>query len=613
MGKITHPMKGQVRLTEDEMTAIQSAAQSKGLSISGYIRWVLNKELMNAWNQAYKNRYGYEPYLFSKLLFFGYSRPLTTANRGNLYMSNVNTATSSKSNISADLFPTLQGLDDESGEKILTAPEIAALLNRIDILNIPFNQPGFKHFNNKDHAEEMKVKRAAFRFITEAKSKPFAFWQVFEATHPYPRLKQDSMNGVLYFDGKPTTFNKLLANLESTLELTTPHASHGFYERQLERILTHRKFNPVESFLKDALARFTNPKTFQKPTPIYEESACEVFDAPIGQDWDNLVTVTEDVFEPLPQWDNIAEVLFGTNDPLTQEMVTCWLVGAVKRILEPGCPMKRALILKGDQDAGKSAFVRTLAKSWSTELPSGTSDMDFIRLCTRTWIMELAECDTLFKGKEASILKQQLSTTLDKFIPKYKEANEMIESPRVTVFIGTTNKDHFLVDDTGNKRYWVIDTAKGWKLPIDWLAANVEQLWATSYHKYTECQHPSDISEESQRASELRNSDYMVEGSWVGQLMDELEKATVNNQTPVAFKLTALMRSLGIKPENQGRNKAAILVSLKQLGYQLRPIKVEGKTEKLYCLPDAVKPMPAEHDGDKWTHLVIDLRTRKYA
>ncbi|MBD2294832.1 hypothetical protein H6G06_15405 [Anabaena sphaerica FACHB-251] len=39
----------------------------------------------------------------------------------------------------------------------------------------------------------------------------------------------------------------------------------------------------------------------------------------------------------------------------------------------------------------------------------------------------------LFKGKEASILKQQLSTTVDKYVPKYKEADAMVESPRITV------------------------------------------------------------------------------------------------------------------------------------------------------------------------------------
>jgi hypothetical protein len=66
------------------------------------------------------------------------------------------------------------------------------------------------------------------------------------------------------------------------------------------------------------------------------------------------------------------------------------------------------------------------------------------------------------------------------------------------------------------------------------------------------------------------------------------------------------MNALHLKPSEQGKHKPAILNSLKQLGYKQKPIKVLGKTEKLYCLPDTDKPVPARHEGSGWLYLSED-------
>jgi len=437
-----------------------------------------------------------------------------------------------------------------------------------------------------------RARKLAKRYILESQHKAYAFWQVFEAVYS-SKVEQDAWAGTTYYAGKSTTVGRLVAQLERALEMDRPRTSEGFYDRQLDMLLETRKFQPVRRYLDNCKKQFT----VRVPD---EDGEMRWIDGAPGTP----------LFTPLPEWNRLGEILFGTDDPLTQEMITTWLCAAVKRVLDPGCYMKRALILKGDQDAGKSAFVSKLAKFWGTELPSGTSDMDFIRLCTRTWIMELAECDRLFKGKEASILKQQLSTTVDKYTPKYKEADEMSVTPRVTVFIGTTNKAQFLVDDTGNKRYWVIDMADGWKLPLAWLDENIDQLWATAYHKLMEEGHDTDLIPASQAASEVRNSGYMVEGSWNEQIESALYRATLEGKHTIAFQLVDLMTSMGIRYENQGKNRAAILTSLKQLGYEQKPFFVLGKTTKLYHKPSSDKPTPAKFNPEemKWTYLNTDKK-----
>lgn len=490
------------------------------------------------------------------------------------------------------------------------------LVKSIDILQ-PLAVVGSdqSHSDFKGKGDLLNAKKAAKFYIQSADEKAYAFWQVFAATYGSCNksgeldLTQDAWAGTVYYKGKSTTVGKLVGKLEQVLEIARPRTSEGFYDRQLDIFLETRQVKPVKQYLDSCLRQYS------KDVEVFEVAK---------EDHDNgwvlvkagiTTSYMETKVDLLPEWDSLGKVLFGTDDPLTQEMITTWLVGAVKRGIDPGCYNKRTIILKGSQDAGKSAFVSKLAKHWGTELPSGTSEMDMVRLITRTWIMELAECDRLFKGRDASILKQILSTTVDKYVPKYKEADEMSIVPRTTVFIGTTNKSQFLVDDTGNKRFWVVDLADNWKLPLAWLDENVDQLWATAYHKLLNG-HPTDLSEASQVASEVRNRDYMVEGSWNEQLETTLVKATFEGKQHIAFKAVDIMYAMGLKGEAHSKNKTAVVNSLKQLGYEQKPIKVLGKTEKLWKLASIsnsdISPARMDIERGVWTYLDKDAPDKGY-
>ncbi len=489
--------------------------------------------------------------------------------------------------------------NDAKGQKLL------ACIRQGDLLaETPVSGGDMSRYDDPKSAGVLfKLKRAAKGYIMKASDKAYAFWEVFKAVYGVYQgdswaLEQDAWAGTVYYQGESTTVGKLTARLEKALEMARPRTSEGFYDRQLDIFLESRQFKPVKKYLDKVYKEYTK-KVNVTYVVTQEDVDYDKAHWDVGLELGDVQSREEPKVELLPEWDNLGEVLFGTKDPVTQEMITTWLVGAVKRALEPGCYMKRALILKGDQDAGKSAFVSKLGKFWGTELASGTSEMDMVRLITRTWIMELAECDRLFKGKDASILKQILSTTTDKYVPKYKEADEMSVTPRTTVFIGTTNKSQFLVDDTGNKRFWIIDMPDGWKLPLAWLEENVDQLWSTAYHKLVNG-HPTDLSPASQVASEDRNRDYMVEGSWVEPLERVLETVTLDGSREVAFKMLDIQTAMGTHQDNHAKNKTSVINSLKQLGYEQKAIKVNGKTEKFYVLKVAKKPKLAKFEGGQW-------------
>ena len=151
----------------------------------------------------------------------------------------------------------------------------------------------------------------------------------------------------------------------------------------------------------------------------------------------------------------IASTYLGTKDDLYDAMLRATLIGAVARTFNPGCMFKTALVLKGGQNIGKSSVVRNLASpDWVCDT-SQDNDKDFLQAIHSGWIYELAELDSIVSKKEAGKLKNLISSPKDTFCPPY--GRRMESHKRQSIFIGTSNRDDFLRDETGACRWWVVE------------------------------------------------------------------------------------------------------------------------------------------------------------
>jgi len=138
-----------------------------------------------------------------------------------------------------------------------------------------------------------------------------------------------------------------------------------------------------------------------------------------------------------------------------------WLLSAVAAaILPSGFHGRGILTLQGPQGIGKTSWVRSLVSDpmlCSQVVLTGhhleISLKDSITTAICHWIVELGEVDSSIK-KEFTRIKAFTTQERDKVRRPYARTDS--EYQRRTVFTATVNEENFLLDKTGNSRFWVI-------------------------------------------------------------------------------------------------------------------------------------------------------------
>ncbi|MDJ0553378.1 MAG: VapE family protein [Microcoleaceae cyanobacterium MO_207.B10] len=185
---------------------------------------------------------------------------------------------------------------------------------------------------------------------------------------------------------------------------------------------------------------------------------------------------------PLQSPDFINEFItksLGITEPIKILMVRAWSIGAARRVLSDK-PVKfdTALILKGPQGICKSTFFKVLAgEEFFGDDMGNVSDKDEKIKPHGNWLNEWAELENVCDKEKESRIKAYLSGTTDNIRPPYaRSAKDLI---RGFAICGTTNKNEFLTDQTGNRRFFVVRLPhkKGEKIDIDFVRQNRDKFW----------------------------------------------------------------------------------------------------------------------------------------
>lgn len=252
----------------------------------------------------------------------------------------------------------------------------------------------------------------------------------------------------------------------------------------------------------------------------------------------------------------LPEYLGAEDSDYTYQVMRLWMLGAVSRVYKPGSKFDYTIILQGSQGIGKSTFLKQLAMddSWFNDSLDSLDSDKAVQSLTGSWIIELAELKSLARtagGVES--VKRFLTATQDKYrIPYERRADTFY---RQCVFAGTTNKDDFLQDETGNRRFLIVQT--GVKKPskslfVPEIMDTIKQVWAEVVNIWKN-EKPQLLLPEScmQEAKELQEANMADDGKR-GIIQEYLEgktqvcareiweKALGENVSPRKYQITEI-------------------------------------------------------------------------
>lgn len=193
-----------------------------------------------------------------------------------------------------------------------------------------------------------------------------------------------------------------------------------------------------------------------------------------------------DALNALPAWDGVKrndswliDYLNVADTEYVRLASRFFLIGMIKRVMEPGCKFDYCLVLEGEQGLGKSTAVRILGWNWYADTDLDLSNKDSLLALPGHWVYEISEMGSLMRAEEKK-QKSFLSRQDDEYRPPY--GKRMIKVPRQVVFIGTTNEEEYLKDPTGGRRFWPVYCVGPFNL--DGLRENIMQMYAEALHDY---------------------------------------------------------------------------------------------------------------------------------
>ena len=245
----------------------------------------------------------------------------------------------------------------------------------------------------------------------------------------------------------------------------------------------------------------------------------------------------------------------------TKEVSRLIFAGGIHRLYNPGCKFDDMPVLIGKkQGEGKSTLVRWLAMSddYFTEVNEfeGQKGIESIE---GAWICEVSELLALTKTKEQEAVKSYLTRLNDRYRMPFDKRTT--DHPRQCIFIGTTNKEQFLTDKTGNRRFYpVIVHSSGYDLfdREEEVKAYIRQCWAEAKHLFDEEKLPPYADRSLTEIIRKKQQDAVEDDYRVGMISDYIkDKSEV---CVLELWQEALKMGSYSKPEKKDSNEIGLIM-----------------------------------------------------
>ena len=279
------------------------------------------------------------------------------------------------------------------------------------------------------------------------------------------------------------------------------------------------------------------------------------------------------------------------NEELKLLLMSKWMLGCVAAAYEPaGANLEGILVFQGAQAAGKTQWFNSLApeKDWLLEGATlNPSDKDSVKQCVSHWICELGELGSTFKRADIDQLKAFLTKRRDELRLPYDRAFSQYQ--RRTAFFASVNEKEFLIDTSGNRRFWVVPITE-----VDWRhGLNMQQVWAEVKATLYEVDNCSWFLTTEERELLQNSNEFFRTQSAVEDLL--LQYIDFDSVATKPVQMTSLLKDLGISNPRMADFKDAARV-LADRG--LEPRRSNGK--KIYDLDYSLPVDLTGLTGPKW-------------
>lgn len=262
-------------------------------------------------------------------------------------------------------------------------------------------------------------------------------------------------------------------------------------------------------------------------------------------------------------------------DPrLARILLERWMLGALAVGMGITDGMEFVLTLVDEQGgAGKTRFFRSLAPAHliKDSVTLDAKDKDSVKTAISYWLVELGELDGTFSRSESNAIKAFLSASEDEMRMPYARVHSKF--PRRTAYMASVNTTNFLVDGSGNRRFWPIRV----KAINHEHSVDMAQVWAQVLVSL-KAGHTWHLSQEENAFCAERNEDFRAHS----RVDDVLAASLLNNSSVYEHMSTSeILQRSGMPNANKSDlNEAARW--LRRHGFEDR--KRQGK--RGFIVPD---------------------------
>lgn len=263
-------------------------------------------------------------------------------------------------------------------------------------------------------------------------------------------------------------------------------------------------------------------------------------------------------WDGIPRLDKILiDTVSADDTPLNRQIGKNLIIGAVKRVFEPGCQLDTVVILEGVQGTYKSSWVRVLGGEWYSASELIRGDKDTFQNLRGRWFVELPEINSTFTKHDFNWLKGVITSASDVYRPSYGRTSVCIQ--RQSVFVGTINPaaNATYLKDEENRRYLPVKTGV---INLSYLREMRDQYFAEAVERYKrgeECW----ISDNTILAAARKEQEARREKDPLVDILRDWVKGRTET------KLTEVYAALGYGTKVKPYDAQRVGSALKDLGY----------------------------------------------